>query len=312
MPTVSYTTMSTLFPLIPHPVAVEQPHQQSPCSSMTDAQLDPISRPNSALAGPPAIIQLHFVNARLEKNFQPREHFDRQFSVTPERQTPESQQTPLIAWPDIDPIEEVRKVKEWAANAAKPLAQFYAGRVLLQKEEPEKYGIFGEDIEYWESQISHWNFEYKKLSGQYERRKQLEVEGKAVAGYAQALLLSPLQSPSAPASNDIRQIRAPRKEKKKPANVRIVKESVAESQPGALKRRPHPQHPTTNHSSDSNTRVTKGRKRSHAELDGQENEDRSFDKSRLRKRTRKQMLDPTPTHQRLKPGNRSKMNPAVR
>ena len=168
---------------------------------MTEAQSDPITRPNSAVDLPPFIAQLQSVNARLDKNSFPREHYDRQFSVTPERQTPESQRTPRITWPEPDPVEELEEAKEWAAKEAKRLETFYAGKLLLKKEEPERYGIFGEDPEYWYSQKAHWKSEYEKLEKEYNRRKQWEVEGKAANGWAQSLLLSPIQA-SAPAPSD--------------------------------------------------------------------------------------------------------------
>lgn len=196
---------------------------------MTEAQPDPITRPNSALAGPPAIAQLHFVNAALKKNRHPRSHYSRQFSVTPERQTPESQRTPVITWSDPDPLEELREVKSWAADQAKLLEKFYAGRVLLRKEEPEKYGIFGEDPEYWESQISHWKLEYEKLAQEHDRRKRLEAEGRAIEGYAQALLLSPVQSPSPPPPDGTLQATTAGIKKDKPAATRLYQQHATRS-----------------------------------------------------------------------------------
>ena len=166
---------------------------------MTEAPSDPITRPSSALDLPPFFAQLPLVNARLDKNPCPREHYSRQFSVTPERQTPESQRTPRIIWPEADPIAELKEAKEWATNEAKRLGKFYAGRLLLKKEEPERYGIFGEDTEYWDSQTAHWKSEREKLEKEYSRRRQREAEGKAADGWAESLFLSPIQaSPPAP------------------------------------------------------------------------------------------------------------------
>ena len=166
---------------------------------MTESQLDPITRPNSALSVWPFLAQLDLVNAGLAKNPYPREHYSRQFSVTPERQTPESQRTPRITWPEPDPVEELKEAKEWATNKAKRLGKFHAGRLLLKKEEPERYGVFGEDTEYWDSQTAHWKSEHEKLEKEYNRRKQWEAEGKATDGWAQSLLLSPIQaSPPSP------------------------------------------------------------------------------------------------------------------
>lgn len=196
---------------------------------MNEAQSDPITRPNSTLNRLPALAGLRFVNAGLEKNPHPREHYSRQFSVTPERQTPESQRTPHITLPDPDPVEILEEIKGWAADEAKRLEKYYAGRVLLRKEEPEQYGIFGEDPEYWESQISHWRVEYNKLTEEYDRRKRLEVEGKVHEGFAQALLLSPIPSPSPPPSDGILQATAHGIKKHIPTATRPSKKPVIKS-----------------------------------------------------------------------------------
>ena len=190
------------------------------------SQSDPVTRPNSALAGPPHLAQLRFVNAGLERNSHPREHYSRQFSVTPERQTPESQRTPLFKWPTPDPVEGLKVAKAWAANEAKRLERFYAGRVLLRKEEPERYGIFGEDTEYWYSQTAHWKAEYEKLAEEYDRRRQLEVEGKVVDGFAQSLLLSPTRSPSPPPPDGILRATAAGIKKHRPTVSRSSKQRV--------------------------------------------------------------------------------------
>ena len=168
---------------------------------MTESQPDPITRPNSALSVWPFLARLDLVNAGLEKKPHPREHYSRQFSVTPERQTPESQRTPHITWPEPDPVEELEEAKEWAAKEAKRLENFYAGRLLLKKEEPERYGIFGEDTDYWYSQKAHWKSEYENLEKEYNRRRQWEAEEKATDGWAQSMLLSPIQA-SPPAASD--------------------------------------------------------------------------------------------------------------
>lgn len=194
---------------------------------MTESQPDPISRPNSALARPPHLAQLRFVNARLEKNPHPREHYSRQFS--PDRQTPESQRTPFITWPDPDPIEELKEAKAWATEETKRLERFYAGRVSLRKEEPEKYGIFGEDPEYWDSQTSQWKAEYEKLVEEYDRRKQLEAEGKAIEGYAEALRLSPIQSLSSPPPNGVLRATPTGVDKHKPAATSPFWQTVTKS-----------------------------------------------------------------------------------
>ena len=197
---------------------------------MTEARFDPITRPNSAVDLPPFIAQLQSVNARLYKNSFPREHYDRQFSVTPERQTPESQRTPRITWPEPDPVEELKEAKEWAAREAKRLEIFYAGRLLLKREEPERFGIFGEDTDYWYSQKAHWKSEYTKLEKEYNRRKQWEAEGRATDGWAQSLLLSPVKpSPDAP-SDGILLATAAGLEKKRPTAIRAPQQPVSKSQ----------------------------------------------------------------------------------
>lgn len=196
---------------------------------MTEASPDPITRPNSTRGRLPLILQLRFVNAGLEKNPHPRKHYERQFSITPERQTPESQQTPLIVWTEPDPIEELEDAKARARDEAERLEKFYAGRLLLREEEPERYGIFGEDPEYWCSQIDHWESEYEKLAKEYDRRKQLEAEGKVHEGFAQALLFSPIQSPSPSPPNGLLGATATGIKKYRPTAVRPSKQAVTTS-----------------------------------------------------------------------------------
>ena len=261
---------------------------------MTEAQPDPISRPNSALAGPPHLAQLRFVNASLEENPHPREHYSVQFSVTPDRQTPESQRTPHITWPDPDPIEQLRELKAWAAEEATRLDKFYAGRVLLRKEEPERYGIFGEDPLYWDSQIFHWKAEYEKLAEEYDLRKQLEAQGNADEGYAEALLLSPLQLPSLPPSDGI--LPASKTERQKPVIARLPEQPIAKSQVQPRKKMPHPQQPIPDPSTESITKGTRSRKRSCIGLRRMKKDERSFDQTRLKKRHRMEDADLTPTH----------------
>ena len=110
-----------------------------------------------------------------------------------------------MIWTDRNPVEDLKEAKAWAANEARRLEQFHAGRVLLRKEEPERYGILGEEAEYWDSQTSHWKTEYEKLAAEYHRRRKMEVNGKANDRYAQSLLLSPIimQSPSPSPSDGI-------------------------------------------------------------------------------------------------------------
>ena len=197
---------------------------------MTESQPDPITRPNSALSVWPFLAQLDFVNAGLEKTPHPREHYDRQFSVTPERQTPVSQRTPRITWPEPDTVAELKEAKEWATNEAKRLGRFYAGRLLLKKEEPERYGIFGEDTDYWDSQTAHWKSEYEKLESEYNRRKQWEAEGKATDGWAESLLLSPTQASPPSPSDGILQATTAGTINERPTATRSSQQPVSTSQ----------------------------------------------------------------------------------
>lgn len=145
-----------------------------------------------AKAGMPVMVQLHLVNAALEKNPQPREDFYRQYSVTPERRTPEGERTPPP--PTYSPAEILRSSKAYAAKVAKGLKQFHAGRVMLRKEEAGQYGVLEEDPDYWASKIDHWHDEGWRLMKEMGRRKKLELKGEAKEGYALTMLSSPLQS----------------------------------------------------------------------------------------------------------------------
>ncbi|MCJ1459109.1 hypothetical protein MMC28_009486 [Mycoblastus sanguinarius] len=170
---------------------------------MPGSDTDPISRPNSANDGLPVLVQLQLVDTELEKNPLPRTDFGRHFSLTPERHTPESQRTPVLNTPsDLDPAEELRDAKAWAAQEAKSLQRFYLGRELLREEEPEQHGIFSEDPYYWRCQARHWLSETYKHVNEFETRKLSEQRGDSKEGYARTLLISPIQSPSPPPSND--------------------------------------------------------------------------------------------------------------
>ena len=168
---------------------------------MNDSDGEPGLLPCSAeeaRIGMPTIVQLHLVDATLEKSPQPREDFYRQYSVTPERQTPEEERTPQP--PIYTPGAFLKNRKDWAASVAKGLKQFHAGRVMLRKE-TERYGILEEDPDYWSAKASHWQDEMWKLMKELGKRKKRELKGEAEEGYAQAMLLSPPQSQSPPLSN---------------------------------------------------------------------------------------------------------------
>ncbi len=261
---------------------------------MTEEQTDPITRPNSTVDRLPSLAQLHFVNARLEKNCHPREHYSRQFS--PDRQTPESQRTPPMIWPDPDPIEELKEAKAWAANEGKRLERFYAGRVLLRKEEPERHVIFGEDPEYWDSQTSHWKTEYEKLAAEYDRRTQLEAEGKVHEGFAQALLLSPSQSPSPPPTDGILRATAAGIRKHKPTATRPSQIPVEKgpSQPHK-KRSPQASERTPRDSLDGISKASERQKYGETGKK-QDTEEEHFAPASLDRRHRRQMINPIPRH----------------
>ncbi|KAL9064884.1 MAG: hypothetical protein Q9161_008587 [Pseudevernia consocians] len=261
---------------------------------MTESQLDPITRPNSTVGRLPALAQLHFVNAGLENNSHPREHYCRQFSVTPERQTPQSQRTPHITWPEIDPIEDLREAKAWAANEAKCLEKFYDGRVLLRKEEPERYGIFGENPAYWDSQTSHWKIEYKKLEEEYGHRKQLEVEGKVHEGFAQALLLSPIQSPSPPPSDGILRATANGVKKHNTTATRPSRKPVAKSPLQPHKKR-QLSRLTSGESPNSISKASERRKYRETEKE-QDMGEETWAPASLDKRARRQPIGPISKH----------------
>lgn len=163
---------------------------------------EPVSLPCSngeAKIGMPVMVQLHLVDAALKKNPLPREDFYRQYSITPERRTPEGEHTPPP--PTYSPGIILAQEKAWARGVAETLKQFHAGRVKLRKEEAERHGTLEESPEYWSLQGEKWQGELWKLMKEMGKRKKQELKGEADEGYAQAMLLSPLQSPSPPPSN---------------------------------------------------------------------------------------------------------------
>lgn len=95
---------------------------------MSHSDYEPITRPNSAI---PSFCQVQYVNEGLEQNPHPREDFYRHFSVTPERQTPESQRTPVrpVFYP-----EEYAEAADAAKKATTSLKRFYVGRRLLRED----------------------------------------------------------------------------------------------------------------------------------------------------------------------------------
>ncbi|KAF6236313.1 hypothetical protein HO173_005566 [Letharia columbiana] len=193
---------------------------------MSDSDYEPISQPNSTINGFPSFCQVQLVTKGLEKNPFPREDFYRQFSVTPERQTPESQRTPHWSIPDPD---DYREAAEGAEEAAESLKRFYGGRVLL-REDPDGSMICGHDSAHWRSKATSWLDEIQKLQELYEKRIEQEQRGEAEKGHAQALFLSPIQSPSPPQSDGVLLATAAGIKKRKPTAARSFQQHFQSSQ----------------------------------------------------------------------------------
>ena len=151
----------------------------------------PCSAPE-AKVGLPTIVQLYLVDEGLEKNPIPREDFYRQYSATSEPQTP----TDLPITPPLTYEESLQESKDLAARTAKGLAQFYEGRVLLRREEAEQHGDVEQDLDYWNSKAKQWHDFGWPLFVEVGQRRRKELNGEAEKGYAEAMLLSPVQPPS--------------------------------------------------------------------------------------------------------------------
>ena len=152
----------------------------------------PCSAPE-AKAGLRTFVQLYLVNDGLEKNPVPREDFYRQYSETSEPQTPTDE--PIT--PPLTYEESLQESKDLAARVAKGIKQFYEGRVLLRREEAEQQEDLEQDLNYWNSKIKQWRDFVWPLLLEVEKRKRKELDGEAEEGYAEAMLLSPVQPPSA-------------------------------------------------------------------------------------------------------------------
>ena len=115
----------------------------------------------------------------------------------------------------------------------------------------------------------------------------------AEKGYAQALLLSPLQSPSSPSSGEI--LKATRLEVKMndPVICRHPVQPTAKSCPHSYKKGPNPRQLSPDHSPDGTTKVVKSRKRSHAEYGKLEMEEERLNWTGFRKRQRWELAHPT-------------------
>ena len=233
----------------------------------------------------PVMVQLHLVDAALGTDSRPREDFYRQYSVTPERQTPEEERTPP---PPIYSRGALAKLeKEWALSVAEALKQFYAGRVMIRKFEAEQHGLLEEDPEFWSSKASEWQDEGWRLMVKMGRREQLELNGEAEEGYALEMFASPLQSPYLPSSDDDLPHVATDLHKATNPGSDLLSMDTRPSQLHAEASH-EPSHSAPNHNPDSLSRSTKGRKRTLADDNSHEQE--SSDQIRHTKRQPRAIL----------------------
>ena len=253
---------------------------------MLTSDYDPISRPNSAFDGIPGC-QLQLVDEALERNPHRREDFYREFSVTPERQTPESQRTPN--WPRSDP-EEIREAADAAWEATKSLKRFYTGRVLL-KNDPDASMICGYTTAYWQSKTKEWLNEVQRLEEQYEQRLDQEQNSGAHQGYAEALLLSP--PPSSPAADGISRTPIPNTKKREPAVPRISLNPTTVTPPQLPKIPLDLQQPTPNDSSET---INESRKRSRGGFARGDEDGKSLNQTTPKKREQRMKPGPPPRH----------------
>ena len=256
---------------------------------MSTSDYDPISRPSSAFDGIPGC-QLQLVDQGLENNPHRREDFYRVFSVTPERQTPESQRTPN--WPRSNP-EEIREATDAAWEAAKSLKRFYTGRVLFRKD-PDGSMICGYTTTYWQSKTKEWLNEVQRLEEQYEQRLDQEQKGGAHEGYAEALLLSP--PPSSPAAHGISRTPIPNTKKREPAVPRFSLNPTTGTPPQLRKIPPDLQQPTPNDSSETINEVAKSRKRSCGGFARSDEHGKSLNQTTPKKREQRMKPGPPPRH----------------
>ncbi|KAM0805829.1 hypothetical protein BDR22DRAFT_829423 [Usnea florida] len=257
---------------------------------MSISDYDPISRPNSAFDELPGC-QLQLVNRGLKINPHRREDYYRQFSVTPERQTPESQRTP--DWPRPDP-EEFREVTDAAWEAAKSFKRFYKGRVLF-REDPDASMICGYTTAYWQSKTKEWLNEVQRLEEQYEQRLDQEKKGGAHRGYAEALLRSP--PPSPPAADGISRTPTPMTKEGDPAVSGASLNSTAKLSPQTHRISPYLQQLTPNDSSETVREVASGRKRSHGRSRRCDEHGKSLNQIQSKKRQQRVKRGPKQTHE---------------
>ena len=215
----------------------------------------PCSAPE-AKVGLPTIVQLDLVDDGLKRNPEPREDFYRQYSITPERQYPI---TPRRQTPTEE--ENLQETKGFAARVAKGLKQFYAGRVLLRREEAEQHGDLEQDSDYWLSKADQWREFGTDCFEEWRKRKKKERKGEAEKGYADALLLSPAQSLSPALSG-----RVPSENTQHSKSPDI---NMHPSQP-LTRTSQEPLEFTPGHNCDDPPTFPKGQKRKHSEVEDQE------------------------------------------
>lgn len=120
-------------------------------------------------------------------------------------------------------------------------------------------------------------------------RLEQEQRGEVDKGYAKALLSSPQQSPVPAPSH------SSRTERQNHDLVELLKQAVERKPSETCKNGPHLQQPTPDLSSDGNTEVTKNRKRSHTELEEEEDWKRRIKKMQVRRTQRREMSGSTST-----------------
>ena len=239
----------------------------------------PCSAPE-AKAGLPTMVQLYLVDEGLKRNPAPREDFYRQFSATSEPPTPKDE--PITPPPTYE--ESLQESKNLAAKVAKGLAQFYEGRVLLRREETEPRGDLEQDLNYWNSKIERWRDFGWPLFVEVGDRRRKELDGEAEKGYAEAMLLSPVQPQShAPLDHGLQEAKQQSK-LPTPKSDGSPDINMHSSQPLATTSQ-EPLKSTSGYNRDDPPTLPKGQKRKHSEVEHQE--EKSLGNIRQSKRQRR-------------------------
>ena len=254
---------------------------------MDDVEEVPHSLPCSApeaKVGLPTIVQLDLVDEGLKRNPEPREDFYRQY--TPELPTPTEE-------------EILQETKDFAAKVAEGLKLFYAGRVLLRREEAEQHGDLDQDQDpdYWQSKADRLQEFGTDCLEEWRKRKKKERKGEAEKGYADALLLSPEQSLSPAPSGRV------------PSETTQPSKSFTAISSGSPDINMHPSQPlarisqeplelTPGYNRDDPPSLPKGQKRKHGEVEDQEQKNLEHTSRSKRQRreiaTTQQKQEPAP------------------